>query len=277
MKGKNILIIGKRSNLSTQLHKYLEESVIIQSNDLIALEENLKLKKKIVIIYNSCVQGNKLNSIEDSLFYTNYSITFLSKFINCCVNFIGNIEKIIFTSSGAVYGNNKNAQETDPYLVENLYSSFKTSSELLLLRYLGKFPIKIIIARVFNMYGGEDNFSVVKSIVKSLKSNKTFKLNNNGSSIRDFIHVKDVCKIYQKIIFSDFDGSLNICTGIGLSILDLVELGEKIFQKELDISHSNSKEIYISKGSIKKLNKIFGEIRFLSVKDYLKYEKDCIN
>ena len=198
MEGKNILIIGKRSNLSNQLQKYLKDSYLIQTNDLGKLEEILKVKRKIVIVYNSCVPGNKLNLIKDPTFYTNYSISFLSKFIHCCINFVDNIEQIIFTSSGAIYGDNKDANETDPYKIVNLYSSLKISSELLLMRYLGNSPIKVTIARVFNMYGGNDNFSVLQSILKCLKTNQAFKLHNNGNSIRDFIHINDICNIYKK-------------------------------------------------------------------------------
>ena len=277
MEEKNILIIGKRSNLSKELSKYLKRSLLIQTNDLRKIEDFLKVNKNIVIIYNSCVQGNKLNSIENPIFYTNYSISFLSEFINCCIKFIDKIDKIIFTSSGAVYGDNKNAKENDPYLVGNLYSSFKASSELLLLRYLGNLPIKIIIARVFNMYGGDDKFSVVKSIVDSLKNDYRFRLNNKGNSIRDFINVKDVCRIYRKIIYSEFEGHLNICTGKGLSIMDLKELSEKIFQRNLNIIHSCTNEISVSQGSTAKLTEFFGEIKYLSIEDYLKFENDLIN
>lgn len=275
MKVDNILIIGKRSNLSNQLNQFLEKSILIQTNDLSTVEEILKVKKNIVIIYNSCVQGNRLNSIADPVSYTNYSIAFLSEFIKCSINYISNIKKIIFTSTGAVYGNNKNAKETDPYFVQNLYSSFKISSELLILRYLSNFPIDIIITRIFNMYGGDDNFSVINSMINDLKNNNNFKLNNNGQSIRDFIHVKDICRIYKKIIYSDFKGQLNICTGKGISIIYLKELTEKIFQKKLNLIHSSSNEISISQGSTNKLNKLFGEINYFSLEDYLKSEKDC--
>ena len=56
MEGKNILIIGKRSNLSNQLQKYIKESYLIQTNDLGKLEEILKVKRKIVIMKVSIVK-----------------------------------------------------------------------------------------------------------------------------------------------------------------------------------------------------------------------------
>ena len=111
-------------------------------------------------------------------------------------------------------------------------------------------------------------------MINDLKNKNNFKLNNNGQSIRDFLHKKDFCRIYKKIIYSDFEGQLNICTGKGISIIYLKELTEKIFQKKLNFTHSFSNEISISQGSTNKLNKLFGEINYLSLEDYLKSEKD---
>ena len=60
--------------------------------------------------------------------------------------------------------------------------------------------IEFVIARVFNMYGGQDEFSIISKMLKFIKEKKKIFLANNGRSIRDFIHIDDVCKIYKKLI-----------------------------------------------------------------------------
>ena len=44
-------------------------------------------------------------------------------------------------------------------------------------------------------------FSIISKIVKSYQQNP-FILFNNGDSIRDFIHVDEVCEIYKKLLKS---------------------------------------------------------------------------
>ena len=47
------------------------------------------------------------------------------------------------------------------------------------------------------MYGVNDKFSIINKLIHSYK--KIF-INNNGNSIRDFINVEDVAKVYIKLL-----------------------------------------------------------------------------
>ena len=123
------------------------------------------------------------------------------------------------------------------------------------------------------MYGGNDEFSVISSIINSIKKDEKFILNNKGESIRDFINIIDVCKIYKKIISSNFEGKLNICSGHGLSIKSLIYSAEKILEKKLTIIDSKKNEIKISIGSTEKLKKEFGNFDYIPVDDHFLLEK----
>ena len=51
------------------------------------------------------------------------------------------------------------------------------------------------------MYSNEeDKFSIVSKISKSLKNKTEIKIFNGGENIRDYIHVKDVVKLYDYFI-----------------------------------------------------------------------------
>lgn len=274
MNSKKVIIVGKRSNLSEQLSKYIKNSIIIKTNDIKTLKNILVSNTNICIIYNSCINSNNIKSTTDPLIYTNYSISYLSVFIQCCLENIVNIESIIFTSSSAIYGDNENAVENDSYKITNLYSSLKVSSELLLKQYLGSLPVRLIITRVFNMYGGNDHFSVINTITKSLINGDEFKLYNKGKSIRDFIYINDICQIYKNIIYSNFEGNINICSGDGLSINDLMKYAEEIFENKLKIKGFESNEISTSIGCTDKLRKEFGKLTYYPVKEYFKLLKN---
>ena len=52
--------------------------------------------------------------------------------------------------------------------------------------------------RLFNTYGNpNDKFSFVEKIIRSKKNKSSIILINNGLSLRDFIHIDDVGKIYS--------------------------------------------------------------------------------
>ena len=57
------------------------------------------------------------------------------------------------------------------------------------------------ILRLFNVYGDpRDKFSFIEKVIRLKKTNKKINLINNGNSIRDFIHVKDIAQIYKLLI-----------------------------------------------------------------------------
>ena len=91
-------------------------------------------------------------------------------------------------------------------------------------------------------------------------------MNNNGDSKRDFIHVKDVAKIYFRLLQSDLYGTYDIGTGKSTRIYDLIKiLGIRNFKVQSNIVN----EEQISKAKIKKdYKKIF--ISKISVRKFLK-------
>ena len=104
-----------------------------------------------------------------------------------------NISKIIYSSSSSVYnsiGNDNHLGNRD------LYSSSKLACENMIKNFVKK-KVDFTIARIFNMYGGHDQFSIISKIQNAIKYKKKIFLNNKGESVRDFIHINDVCKIYK--------------------------------------------------------------------------------
>ena len=88
----------------------------------------------------------------------------------------------------------------------SLYSSLKITSEKLIEGFCSEMNIDYIIARVFNMYGGNDNFSVISKIINASLLKKTLHLVNNGTSVRDYIHINDVVNCYKLMLKSNAHG-----------------------------------------------------------------------
>ena len=214
---KKIYIFGKNSNLSNNLNNYLKNSKLISLEDLIFLKNKKKIKNaKIYLIINKFYPSSKLNRINKLENFYESSILYTAKLLDLIESL--NIAKIIYTSSSSVY----NSIGDDNYLNNrDLYSSSKLACENMVKNFCKKRNIEFVIARVFNMYGAQDEFSIISKMLKSIKEKKKIFLTNNGQSVRDFIHINDVCKIYKKLILIKGSFTVDIGTGEGTRIIDL--------------------------------------------------------
>ena len=121
------------------------------------------------------------------------------------------------------------------------------------------------------MYGGNDEFSIISKIFLVIKTNKKLTVVNNGSSIRDFIHVQDVADIYRKLLDTKNVQVLSIGTGIGKSIADIIQTFKK-YNAILSIKNITRNEIYTSVANIEILNKILNKKSFIQIEDFIKQE-----
>lgn len=271
----SILIIGGRGNLSKNLKIMIPEATIIPSNHIKDLGSLLKSAGKSSIVYNVCYKSSLLAKRDSPKDYARYSFEILSEFVSICLKYENLIDKIIFTSSSAVYGDNSFAKESDPTNATSLYASLKLSSELFIKEHLAHTSIILHITRIFNMYGGFDDFSVIYFISKALTEKNSFTLVNNGKSVRDFIHVLDVIEIYKRLLSNNSSSTLNIGSGTGLSIIGVVELAEGIFNTNLVKTNLKLDEPAISCASTDNLIAKVGAIKFIHISGYFeeKYKK----
>ena len=163
-----------------------------------------------------------------------------------------NINNFVFSSSASVYGKpnfNKISENFKMKPISN-YGKNKKEIEIYLTRMGKKNNLKSISFRYFNAAGadetgelGEDHNPETHLIPKILKSisknkNKVHVYGNNyktkdGTCIRDYIHVMDLAKAHSQSLNYLFENeniylNLNIGTGIGTTVLELVKLYEKV-------------------------------------------------
>ena len=254
-----IIIIGKRSFLSKSLNKLVPKSKLVSSNFI----KNKKYLKKYIkndtcYIINSFyplfkILGNKANNkemISQSVIYLTRLIELFSKKKNI---------KILYSSTCAVSDFNSNI-----YNSRSVYTSTKIICEQLLKEYCKLNNTPLVITRLFNLYGGADKASIIYKIITASKDN-VIKINNNGDSKRDFIHVDDVAKIYKKVINSKFSGLIEIGTGRSVAIKSLIK-----YNKNYILSKKKLKESNLSIAEIKNISKFVNVNKFLKVEKYVK-------
>jgi len=267
------IVIGKKSNLSNYLIGKLNNLTVISSRDIMS-DVNVLSKYKdqeINLIFNNFQPAIKLNEMVNAEEYTMNCIGVTSKILNYCLT--GNIKmnKIIYTSTAAVYGDNKCSVETDELKPSSLYASLKVSNEKLIEKFCVDNKIDYTIVRVFNMYGGNDEFSIISKILLAIRKNKELTIANNGNSIRDFIHVQDVADIYVKLIDIKNVRVLNIGTGIGKSVKNIIKSCKR-YNANISTKNIFINEIKTSTANIEILSKLLNKKSFIQLEDYIKQE-----
>lgn len=266
---KNI-IIGKSSNLSNYLSTVLSSSDVLSSREILNSLDNVfdKYKnQKINLILNCFQPATKINDFSNPYEYINNSIVVTSKILSLLKGL--DINKIIYTSSSSVYGDNPYCKETDLLSPLNLHASLKVANEKMIEKYCMDNKINYHIIRLFNMYGGNDTFSVISKIIKSYKNNEVLKIVNNGSSIRDFIHITDVINLYRYIIENSVSYPiLNIGSGKGISISIVLEFLE-VHGIKIKTSNIISNEIKISTACTERIKSISDTDSFIDVKKFI--------
>ena len=269
---KNI-IIGKNSSISKHVHKNLKNSYLFSANKLNEKDLINKIRKyeKINLIFNNFYPSKYLNKLKHNDYkkFCELSLEKISLIFQKIPSY--KINKIIYTSSASIYRISENlSHPRKDNFNRELYSSFKLAAEKLIINYANKKKKEYFIMRLFNTYGDtSDEFSFIENIISSKKDNKKIFLINNGNSIRDFIHVKDIGIIYKKFIeYKLKSGIYDIGTGNGYSIKDIIDFSN--FKKSKIIKKNNIDEIHNSVAQNQNLIRELKNFKFLNLGKYLK-------
>jgi UDP-glucose 4-epimerase len=266
------LIFGSRSNLSRRLKENINNSELISSEAVLNNKnylEKFKSFENINIIINSFYPASSLNNFVEPEVYIQSSILTLANVLNQIKKFQLNIGRVLYSSSASVYGVNSLCHEDDALMPLSLHSSLKISSEKLVEGFCREINIDFIIARIFNMYGGDDKFSVISKIINASLSKKTLHLINYGDSIRDYIHINDVVSCYKLMLEGNAHGVINVASGKGESVKNILDFLKVKDINNFNIKHHKKHEVEISIANTNKLSDIIDCNNFIDIFDYV--------
>ena len=264
------IIIGKRSNLSNALSKTLDDVIILSTSNIEDELQALQIPddSSVNIIFNNFQPAVNLSNLDDPLGYVRHSILVTSIVLDFIEKHALPVHKVIYTSSSSVYGNNVFCDESDAVQPLSLHAALKIANEELVKKFCTDHGIDYTIGRIFNMYGGNDHFSVISKIVDCFDSDKPFTVINNGNAIRDFIHISDVVKAYRGLLDVEGIPILNIGSSEGVSIkgiLDFLKL-QGIHIKTINMKKD---ELKVSTSDNSRLCTLLGTKKFVKVEEEL--------
>ncbi len=146
----------------------------------------------------------------------------------------GEIESVLFTSSGVAYGvnNNELISESDFSGINTLLESSalglgKTIAEYLVAYYAESFNYNFSIARCFSFAGPYLPLNIhyaFGNFIRNAKNSEPIVINGDGKSIRSYLYVGDACAWLLRMLIEPKNNIYNVGSQISINILQLAEL-----------------------------------------------------
>lgn len=264
--GYDFIVYDNLSNSSKKSIKAVER--IINKN-ITMIEGDIRDIKKLEKVFSQYTIDSVIHfaglkavgeSVEKPLEYYDNNVVGTIRLLEVMKKF--NCKKIVFSSSATVYGDpattpikedfpigsTTNPYGTSKYIVERILNDVYTSDN----------SFKIGILRYFNPVGahksgmiGEDPNGIPNNLMPFISQVAVGKREflsvfgsdydtHDGTGVRDYIHVVDLANAHVKTIEYFNKNStmqqpliVNIGTGIGYSVLDMVKAFEKVISKEI--------------------------------------------
>ena len=174
----------------------------------------------------------------DSLFDAN--IAGLYNLLLICAE--AGVKYFAMASTNVVYGTDRYAdcKETDGCKPDplNRYAISKYVGELLVRDFCQMQGINWSCIRIGDIYGPNQKFGkLVKAVVTAAALGEPLAKYGNGTRTRDYIYIDDVAKGLVFILDKALTGSINLSTGIGTSVAQLIKMGKDFSDEQSPILH----------------------------------------
>jgi UDP-glucose 4-epimerase len=177
----------------------------------------------------------------------------------------GKLKKIIFTSSaGTIYGQSKDKiSENSLKFPFSPYGIAKLTTEYFLDYFKMKHNISYEIYRISNIYGPNQKINkglgLINTLIENHVNGKETIIYGDGSTLRNYIYIRDVVTILGKSIDNNLNESniINLASNDNLSINNIITVIEKTISQNLKIKYStkrNSDNPFIAINNEKLLN-----------------------
>lgn len=250
--GHHVIIVD---NLSTGSRKNLNPKAVFYEEDIRHTDalDRIFADEQVQIVFHEAAQTLVPYSMEHPKEDAELNIMGLINILDMCRKY--HVEKIIFSSSAAVYGDNLNVplKEDQPLMPTSFYGLTKVIAEKYIQLYHDVFGLSYAILRYSNVYGERQGShgegGVVYVFSKALAQGKDLTIFGDGEQSRDFIYVKDVARANIKAMDAAVpSGIYNVSTAIETTINALKEILLYFSRVPVQVSYADARggDIYRS-------------------------------
>jgi UDP-glucose 4-epimerase len=196
-------LLGKNEHLKDALKNDRFE---LHNFDLLEMDklDSLFKEHNFDFVYHLAANSNIQNGYMD--INVDYNNTFLSTYNILTVMKEYDVKNIVFASSSAVYGNNKNIlkENSGPLMPISNYGAAKLASEAYISSYCECYNLKSWIIRFPNVVGWRLTHGIVHDFVNKLKENPNeLLILGNGKQTKPYLFISDLLNAFEKIIEVD--------------------------------------------------------------------------
>lgn len=191
-----------------------------------------------------------------------------------------NVKKLVLISSGGtVYGNQTSdkLREDMNTIPINHYGIMKLTQEKILLMYNNLYGMNNVIFRLANPYGPGQRVSsgigAVTVFLQSIMRGEVIHIYGEGKAIRDYIYIDDAVNMMQMFFDAEKEKCsvpvFNIGTGIGKSIIEVLETIESVAGKKTKTEFLSGRKIDVSRNvlDISKVCSVIGDYKCLTLEE----------
>lgn len=172
--------------------------------------------------------------------------------LDMCVSL--GVRRVVFTSSASVYGIQRilpiaESASTDPISAHGIH---KLTIEKYLQLHKHQHNLDCKILRLSNPYGpGQDingRQGFIAIAIGHIKAGQPIRIRGDGTDVRDFIFIDDVCQALVSAAITDSNAILfNIGSGVGTSLIDVVHALHELTAQPVEVEFAPSRFVDIPK------------------------------
>lgn len=240
------LSTGKRVNLNRKARLVVQD---ITEPGLMSIFEVFQPQ----VVIHEAAQIDVKTSVEKPDYDAQVNIVGTVNVLECSRK--AGVEKVIYASSAAIYGNPVALPVTETHPKEPLsaYGISKRIPEEYIQLYHRLYGLKFTILRYANVYGDRQDAhgegGVVAIFADCLRSGRDIKIYGDGEQTRDFVYVRDIAKANVLAIHAGDNQIMNVSRNEATSVNSLLTSMEEAFRtsasvveylpaRECDIDHS---------------------------------------
>ncbi len=148
--------------------------------------------------------------------------------------------KLIYLSTFVYGSKNIPIDENSELNPQNPYALSKLLGENICSFYKKVDNLDVIILRPFNIFGnGQNNLFLIPSLISQIKNEEKITVMDINPK-RDYLYIKDLVDAIKKSLFYKGNSYIfNIGSGLSYSVIEVIEIIQKICETNLDIECTN--------------------------------------
>lgn len=197
-----------------------------------------------------------------------------------------NVQFIFFSSGGTVYGERKSTEpfnESCPKEPISYYGLSKQVIENSLLFEHRVSGLQYLIIRPSNPYGHGQRLNARQGLIAvslgKILSGQPITIWGDGSSVRDYIYIDDLAKVFAKLIRKEVcNTTINIGSGKGHSVKQIIDILKNVVEEDFSVEYTGSRKNDVSNMVLDNslLRSLVGDIKLTPIEEGIRafYEQE---